>query len=150
MEYKLKYSLAVKIISAVVLLGMGALLYFYASNTELNAGLRAFVVPFLGVGFLYPIISMPLSVVSNEEGITLKRLCWTSHYKISEYEISERCPESIDTAIRAFGSGGYFGYRGYFHNRQNGFFKLTQTGNQSKYFCLRRHGKKRYHYIAYA
>lgn len=150
MVYKLKYARSVKIISAIVIVALGAVLYLYTSNTEQHPIFRGFICLSLGLMLLYPLITMPISIRRTDQGLILKRLCWTSYYKSSDYEISENSPKQLEVSIRIFGTGGYLGYRGYFYNGREGIFKLTQTGVQTRYFRLRRHGKKRYHYIAYA
>ena len=51
--------------------------------------------------------------------------------------------------LRIFGSGGYFGYSGYFYKTKIGLFKLLATEDTGHYLRIQRKGSKRPLYIAY-
>lgn len=147
MHYTFRYSTFVKVITFIGLWSLALLLYLLLTVDGLLS--FAFVLWTVALVFIYPPLSMPRSIEDDGETVVLRRLLWSKRYSRTTYDISEVSGMELTNALRVFGSGGYFGYRGYFYKTKIGLFKLIATEDTGHYLRIQRKGSKRPLYIAY-
>lgn len=90
--------------------------------------IKYLTVTFLSVFIIYGIAMMPLNLKVCPEKIVLKRLFDTKSIPVDKIEEIRIISKSeILKSIRICGSGGWFGYWGWFKNRSLGFYTMSAT-----------------------
>lgn len=134
MKKRFKYSKKVLFISlSSVLLMMGVTWYVY--YVEAMFGAAGVVVVLCWFVFIATACFVPLYYVKCENGINLRLLCFSVNYPFSKYEM-EIVELKENDMIRLFGSGGFLGYFGYFHQKKIGNFLLFCTAENKRYIKL--------------
>ncbi len=145
----LRFSVKVKIISAIVLL---AFLFFFAiiigNRSEIY---RTIILSNLIVGIIFILllvfscfimvhffIHAPISYTINERGLCLKKMIGSEWFLAEDYDIFENEIISFDGCVRVFGSGGYFGYTGKFRVPNKGVCTFYLT-NEDEHVILLKH-----------
>ena len=127
------WSLAVKIITALTLaLLLGTALYgaaFMNKNAPLTA--RA-LVTFMPLGIVLatlPFLVRGLEITHNE--LRVERLGWQNRFPLADVVSVAADPRAMRGSIRLCGSGGLFGFFGWFRNRTLGVYRAygTAPGN---------------------
>lgn len=120
MENKIKfhYSKMVKILTVVatVLIVGGAIWMLSAAQRE-GAWLLIIAAVFMLVIFVGALLFAPLYYYRDEAGLHLRILMKTIHYTRDKYEINYDDLIEPMEYLRLFGSGGLFGYTGYFRTK---------------------------------
>lgn len=147
MHYTFRYSTFVKVITIIGLWALALILYLLVTVDGLSS--FAFVLWAGALGLIYPPLSMPRSIEDDGETVVLRRLLWSKRYSRTTYDISEVSGINLMNGLRVFGSGGYFGYSGYFYKTKIGLFKLLATEDTGHYLRIQHKGSKRPLYIAY-
>lgn len=147
MSYYFRFSKTVMIITALGILALGILLYFLLFHSDKS------MYDLIGWGviiaLLYPIASMPIYIKDDGDTLLLKRLLWTKLYQRSEYTIEQSSEANLKGTIRVFGSGGYFGFIGFFYKPKMGLFRLIQTESTGSYLIVKKKDSSQALYIAY-
>lgn len=135
------WSLAVKIITLVVL---GLLLGIpFVSNltmpdsTPLFARLVATVLPPAILVCTLPFIVR--GYVLSDGELCIERFGWQNRFQLSEVKSVVADPEAMRWSIRLFGSGGVFGFFGWFRNRSLGTYRAYGTDPKNTVVLEMRH-----------
>lgn len=147
MHYTFRYSTPLKVYTALCVMVLGLICYYaFRSSPWFMIVLYSWMI---FVSLLYSALSIPRSIEDDGETVVLRRLLWSKRYSRTTYDISEVSGMELTNALRVFGSGGYFGYSGYFYKTKIGLFKLLATEDTGHYLRIQRKGSKRPLYIAY-
>ena len=147
MHYTFRYSTTLKVYTALCVMALGLICCFaFRSSSWFTIALYSWMV---FISLLYSALSMPRSIEDDGETVVLRRLLWSKRYSRMTYDISEISGINLMNGLRVFGSGGYFGYSGYFYKTKIGLFKLLATEDTGHYLRIQRKGSKRPLYIAY-
>lgn len=146
MHYTFRYSTFVKVITFIGLWALALILYLLVTVDGLSS--FAFVLWAGALGLIYPPLAMPRSIEDDGETVVLRRLLWSKRYSRTTYDISEVSGINLMNGLRVFGSGGYFGYSGYFYKTKIGLFKLIATEDTGHYLRIQHKGSRAL-YIAY-
>lgn len=123
------WSLAVKIITLVVialLLGVTILgSRHLPESTPLAARLAATVLPLAILLGTLPFIIR--GYVINPRELRIERLGWSNRFALADVESVEANPDAMRWSIRLCGSGGLFGFFGWFRNRTLGTYRAYGT-----------------------
>lgn len=89
------------------------------------------ILPIAGiVSFMY----MPTSVTVDDEKLILRQIKGDITIPISEIiEAKQICPDDMKDGVRRFGSGGLFGYLGWFENPRLGKFLMYATNKNNRF-----------------
>lgn len=92
-----------------------------------------FVVPaiLIGLAILFALALCPIYVERTGDVLRVKCLLYSRSFELSTCTLTALEQMPLKGMIRTFGSGGYFGYTGYFHS--------PTLGN---FFCLATHRKR--------
>lgn len=77
----------------------------------------------------------PWYYVEDEQGVTLRLLCYRIFYPATQYS-REHCDFTGKGTVRLFASGGLFGFWGWFYSRDMGRFLLFGTNGGTRYLKL--------------
>jgi hypothetical protein len=143
MKKEVKWTKAVKIITAIVIVAVVVADYYFISNFIHS---KEWILLVFGVGltclFLYFALESPRLFELTEEGVILHKI--RGKVQISFAEINKVEPYFPNKDVRYFGSGGFFGYVGKFTNLDIGSYQayvgdfkqafLVQTENEKYVF----------------
>ncbi len=146
MKYTFRFSTPVVITTLIVLIGLGVSSYFML--TEADDIVVTIVGCLLSLALLLPVAAIPLSLEWSASEVRLRRLLWLSRYSIEDYEIDECVSRDLSLGIRLFGTGGYFGFFGWFYSASGAPYRLIQTEYTRHYLKLCNRKTGRYTYIA--
>jgi len=145
MERKFTYSREVIIITIIGLICLFSLSYVVTTNQYDYTT----IIGILAIGLLlYPIINAPISIIQTDDNIKLNKLFCRKTYKYKDYDVKEVSNIDLSKSIRVLGSGGYFGYTGFFWEKGHGFFKLVQTTKSHKFLEIKKKQNGHNTYIA--
>lgn len=85
---------------------------------------------------------MPISVTLTDKSLDIHRILRVKHLPLSEISSVKICPPKMAT-IRLSGSGGFFGYWGWFFERGLGKY-FAYHGDSFHYFCVELKDKHKY------
>lgn len=78
----------------------------------------------------------------EQRGVELGMLLLNKRFSLQDYEVRVvKLPNLLLHSVRAFGSGGFFGYTGYFYNKEQGRFRLYCTNEKQTNFLELRNKK---------
>lgn len=137
MEKYFKYSILVKIISAVVVCSMFILIYFTIIERH-KFDILSLIGLIVVILLIIPIIFAPISIKITTDGVFLKLFLFRKFYSKDLYEIDYIENVDFSNSVRLFGSGGFMGYTGWFWKKNFGVFKLIQTSYSNKYIKIRK------------
>ncbi|MDE6586809.1 MAG: PH domain-containing protein [Paramuribaculum sp.] len=137
MKSPVKLSLYSVFSSALILIVLLVLLY--NSRTDFEIWLDAGMIVFL---MLCVLIYMPLSISADANGLVVRRPLKSKTIQLSEIQSIALCQSAVEK-LRYFGSGGFFGYWGWFRDRRYGKY-FAYYGNTSNCFLLRLNDGRQY------
>lgn len=122
MRQRYTYSPAIYVLTAIGLLaeaGIGLSLVF----TPMSSWSFALLV-LAFISLLCPIAFFPRSYSLDEQGVTVHCLAYAKTFPFSRYTPTALTKDSLRRGIRTLGSGGYFGFVGFFWLPKQGFVRL--------------------------
>lgn len=128
-RFSAPWSLAVKIVTVVVLallLGVSLVgLTAMPANTPAIACVALVVLPLAIVAGTLPFIVR--GYVLRDGALLIERLGWCNHVPLNTVVSATIDSEAIRGSIRLCGSGGLFGFFGWFRNRKLGLYRAYGT-----------------------
>ena len=128
-RFSAPWSFAVKIITVLVvgfLLGVSLVgSHHLPDSTPLFARFAATFLPLSILVGTVPFIVRSY-VLSNHE-LRIERLGWENRFKLASVESVEANPDAMRWSIRLCGSGGVFGFFGWFRNKTLGTYRAYGT-----------------------
>lgn len=128
-RFSAPWGLAVKITTvAVVALLMGVSILgsrHLPDSTPLFARLSATLLPLAILAGTLPFIVRGYVIADRE--LRIERVGWQNHISLAEVATVTADPEAMRGSIRLFGSGGLFGFFGWFRNRTLGTYRAYGT-----------------------
>ena len=123
------WAMVVRIVTVVVcalLIGVtGAGLAVLPANTPRFASVLMVVVP---IGILLGTLPfLVLGYVLRDDELLIERLGWANHVPLSTVVSAVADPDAIRGSIRLCGSGGLFGFFGWFRNGRLGVYRAYGT-----------------------
>ena len=142
MKFKATLDKLTQILTALVVVVFVALIFFLSNVSQIPIYGR--VSLYIGVAILFgAYLFYPKYYQVDENSVTVKSPLFSrSISRTKIIEVKELPKEELQGSIRAFGSGGYFGYFGLFYNSQLKW--MTWFGTQRKNYVLVRTEKWRY------
>lgn len=141
MKHRFKYSTLTLTITALVFIVLGAGLYFII-NDEGSLWFRIMMTSLIVFGIIQQTARTPISVSYDEQMVEIGMLVWRRRFYLHDYEVRVVTqPNLLLKSVRAFGSGGFLGYRGYFYNKEQGRFRLYCTDEKQTSFLELRNKK---------
>lgn len=122
-----------------------------SSHDTLDVFLSVFVllvVAFLAFILLYIIINIPIYYKRDEKGLYLKKLVGSKYFSFDEYTIEDDFNINFNGFIRAFASGGFFGYIGKFYSRRFGICDFYLTNENKEVISLVKKSSGKYTFIS--
>lgn len=138
-RYRYRSSLLVRCITAFCLILVGVLLCLAETTTPW------FLIILLP--FLVPIAFLPLGYTRYEDRIELRCLLYRKTFRLQDYALRELDPTLLGSSVRAFASGGYFGFTGLFWFPKRGMARLFLTDQRDQLLELRHHATGRCYII---
>lgn len=134
------YSMFVKTLTAIVLVGNVVCMYLLLP--EPNLALR---LVWGGVGVLLVVFAglAPVWFEEQEGQYVLRLVAMSMTFDKAVYEASPISSDEVDGAIRLFGSGGYFGFTGWFWSRRLGRFRCFASTLNRPLVRIHRRGDER-------
>lgn len=117
-------------------------LAFVVYNTFKDGGYFIIIGVLTALILLAAIAVMPIYIEESEKYYKLRLLFFPIIFQKSEYRVREVAPETLKGSIRTFGSGGLFGFTGYFRNKSLGKYTAF-ISNTRKPLLLFSNGKKK-------
>lgn len=121
----------ITVLSLIVLIGAVIGLEF-APFKGSDIWIKIFIQIFLIASVLFAYSLMPVRLSVNPEQVTIKRPFNTLDIPMKDIvEIKSIQKQSLKNSIRTFGSGGLFGYLGYFYNKELGNYTMYTTETEN-------------------
>lgn len=111
-----------------IIVGSVVFLIYINKNSNYNNLINIMlIVPFV-LTIMLGVLFMPYSLNVNEENVKIVKLSGPLRLRMSDIQhVAALTSNDISGAIRTFGSGGFFGYIGYFKNDKIGNFIMFAT-----------------------
>ena len=113
----------------ITLISLGLLVYMFLrpESVFIYSVLRSIIIMIV----VYFFVQMPLYVVETEEKITIRKVMGQKEFRKGECVITKLSNDDMLGSVRLFGSGGLFGYIGWFRNDKLGkFYMLSLSRRQ--------------------
>ena len=123
------WALAVRIITTVVLALLIGIAVFVPvalpANTPLAARVALFITPLAIIAGTLPFMIRGYVLCADE--LRIERLGWANHIPLNTVVSATADAAAIRGSIRLCGSGGLFGFFGWFRNRKLGIYRAYGT-----------------------
>lgn len=141
MKHPVKYSSVSNVISVVTIFMLSAILVLYARKDEmvLLYILASIMVVWYFLAFYYA----PRAISVDDDALCIHRGVSVKKIPISEIESIKLCPPTM-AEKRLFGSGGFFGYWGWFSERDLGKYFAYYGKASDCFFVTLKNGR---HYM---
>lgn len=136
MKYPVKLSLYSILSSALILIVLLVLLYSGKNSWEIYLVAGVIVALLLCV-----LIYMPLSISVNKHELNINRSFKVKTILLSEIKSIELCPPTI-AERRICGSGGFFGYWGWFREKDLGKYFAYYGKSSDRFFVRLKDGRQ--------
>ncbi|MDO4692016.1 MAG: hypothetical protein Q4A64_03985 [Porphyromonadaceae bacterium] len=146
MRHYFKYGTSARVITAIgviafvcFLYGILTMPYTFRWLIVLNAALALF--------FIVPILLSPIYYEVNPDGVQLRLVACSIFFPASRYEVAPEPPIWDQLTVWWLGTGGYFGYLGWFGMKGGGSCYLLLTAPKEPVLAIRDKKSKRVFYI---
>jgi len=128
-RFSAPWSIAVKIITIVVVaLLLGVALIGSRTLPDSTPSLARIAATFLPLAILAGTLPFIVrSYVLGDGELRIERFGWSNRFTIAQIESTEVNPEAMRWSIRLCGSGGLFGFFGWFRNKTLGTYRAYCT-----------------------
>ena len=131
------YSIIITIIS------LGILVVLFFKNLQNGNAWAFYPIGAMCIALcLLALFYMPISIEANGKELCINRSLWFKKIPMSQIESVRKCEPTM-AERRIFGSGGWFGYWGWFSERALGKY-FAFYGRSSECFLVRLHNGRQY------
>lgn len=134
------YSTFVKVLTAIVLVACVACMYLLLPTTGLVSRLVWSLIGLLLIVFAG---LAPMWFEEQEDCYVLRLVALSLTFDKAVYEATPVSSDEVDSAIRLFASGGYFGFTGWLWNRRLGRFRCFASTLNKPLVRIHRRGEER-------
>ena len=146
--YECLQSKSVKWVSAIfysiVILSVFVMMYLVAKGVY-NLIIAWVIMALILIPSILSFFIFPVYIVADDEGVGVRTLARTKHIPYENIDrivrVNEQPLFSCISTIRLFGSGGVFGYIGWFRSKGIGTFLSYATDEKNVFLIYRKNGK---------
>jgi hypothetical protein len=140
MKYDVNYSSFVRVEGMLLMIVYCILLGYFSKHGEMP--LFLFLAIVLGIWLVLALFYAPRAIELADDKIIVRRLFATKNISFSDIESVRYCPVTKDER-RIFGSAGFFGYWGWYKEKNVGKY-FAYYGNSSECFLVTMRSGRKY------